>query len=283
VGHGDMQLRTDDHTSYYLKLKEQFESDEQLLNDGVKRFFTLFEESTFEGSQATAQSMTKFAKRQTKTIKKAMIYHSVNFLVRFANSEMLSWPNSPLLVLLQFVDPNELFGVSDSSATLIHDLADLADPVDYSTHVNQLILAKQLVEHGANVNVAENMQGMTPLHKACFAGNVTNLDFIEYLLEVGADPNAQDCSGMTPLMFTTPGAPGAAKFLMNWPSTDVNITTRSGASFLARVRWTITLFSNTIALPDIPEQVQYQFAIKQWREIEEMLVERDAVDSGITL
>jgi hypothetical protein len=47
------------------------------------------------------------------------------------------------------------------------------------------------------------------LHNACFAGVVTNLDFVEFLLE-GADPNAQAYMGVTPLMLTTPYAPGAA-------------------------------------------------------------------------
>jgi hypothetical protein len=31
-------------------------------------------------------------------------------------------------------------------------MADLADPSNFSTHENQLILAKQLIEHGANGN-----------------------------------------------------------------------------------------------------------------------------------
>jgi hypothetical protein len=280
VGHGDMQVRTEEHTSQSIESKEQFEMNERCFDEGDKRFFKLFEESTFEGSQATAQSMTKFAKRQTELHKKVMLYHSVHFLVRSSNSEMLSWPNSPLLVMLQFVDPDMLLG-GESSGTLLHNLGDLADPVDYSTHVNQLILAKQLVEHGANV--AENKQGMPPpLHIACSSHVVTNLDFVEYLLEVSADPNARDYLGTTPLMYTTPNAPGAAKFLLNWPTTDANITTRSGVSFLAMVRSTITEFSDEISLPDNPDQVQHRFLLQQWRGIEEMLVERGARDTEIT-
>jgi ankyrin repeat protein len=80
----------------------------------------------------------------------------------------------------------------ESSVTLLHNLADLADPSEFSTHVNQLILAKQHVEHGANVNALTSPGGLTPLHKACFSGNVINLDFVEYLLGEGADPNTQD-------------------------------------------------------------------------------------------
>jgi hypothetical protein len=282
VGHGDRQVRTDYHTSFSLQLKVKFEEDKQLLTDGVRRFFTLFEESTFEGSLATAQSMTKFAKRQTKLVKKDMLYRSVHFLVRSSNSEMLSWPNSPLLVLLPFVDPSVLVGDEGTGFTLLYHLADLADPFDYSTHVNQLILARQLVEHGANVNGVSNPQGRTPLHKACVSINVTNLDFVEHLLEVGADPNAQDHLLQTPLIYTLPDAPGAAKFLLNWPTTDANVTSRSGASFLAGVRSVITDYSAEVALPDNLNVVQHQFQIQQWREIEEILVERGAFDTGIT-
>jgi hypothetical protein len=274
VGHGDRQMRTDYHATFSAQLKEQFESDKRILPEGVKRFFKLFEESTFERSQATAQSMTNFAKRQTKLEKYGIFYHSLHFLVRFSNSEMLSWPNSPLLVILQLVNPDEQL-VGESSGTSLLMLADLADPFDYSTHVNQLILAKQLVEHGANVNAVSSVQDMMPLHRACFSGNVTNLDFVEYLLEEGADPNARDDMGHTPLMYSTTDAPSAAKFLLNWPTTDANIiTARTGESFLVMVRKDVRYFSKKVALPDNPERVQHQFQLQRWREIEEMLMER---------
>jgi hypothetical protein len=273
VGHGDMQVRTDYHTTFSISLKEQFERKECNLDEDAKRFFRLFQESTFEGSQAAARKMKKIAKRQTKQTQKFLLHYSLNFLAR-SDSEMLSWPNSPLLVLLQFVDPNVLFGEKGTSVTPLDILTILADAFDYSTHENQLILAKQLIENGADVNAVRIPKGETPLHHACFGGNVTNLDFIEYLLKAGADPNAQNNLGATPLMYTGPNAPGAATFLLKWPTTDANITDRSGESFLVKVRSTITIFSDAIARPDNPEQVQDQFLLQQWRDIEDMLVER---------
>jgi hypothetical protein len=72
-----------------------------------------------------------------------------------------------------------------------------------------------------------------------------------------------------------PDAPGAAKFLLKLPTTDANIY-RSGSSFLVRVRSTVTVFSDEVALPDNPDQVQHQFVLQQWRDIEGMLVERGA-------
>jgi hypothetical protein len=41
--------------------------------------------------------------------------------------------------------------------------------------------------------------------------------------------------------------------------------------------------ADQIALPDNPDQIQDQFQLKQWREIEEILTERGAADTGTTL
>jgi hypothetical protein len=171
----------------------------------------------------------------------------------------------------------------ETRLTPLHVLAELADPSDHSTHEKQLILAKQLIEHGANVNAVSIPQGETPLHHACQAVIVTNLDLIELLLEEGADPNAQDHLGRTPLMFTGKLAPGAAKFLLNWPTTDVNITNRSGETFLASVRGDVKYFSDETPRPDSPGsgRARRLFWLQQWREIEEMLVEKGAHDTRI--
>jgi hypothetical protein len=269
-----MQVRTDKHMNASILMKQTFESNACIIedNEDSKKFFKLFQESTFEGSRAAALEMKRIAKRHYKSTQHNLLAHSL-YVLAHSDSGMLSWPNSPLLVLLHFVDLNMLSGDEDARGTPLHDLTDLAAPSDFSTHVNQLILAKQLIEHGASVNAVSRRYGCTPLHTACFANAVTNLDFVELLLNEGADANAQDCKGRTPLMVTTPDAPGAAKFLLNWPTTDFNITTRSGDSFLARVRNAIEYFSEGVARPG------QQLLLRQWREIEEMLVERGAIDT----
>jgi hypothetical protein len=83
-------------------------------------------------------------------------------------------------------------------------------------------------------------------------------------------------------MCTTPNAPGAAKFLLNWPSTDINVSNRSGASFVVGVRKALKYFTDKVALPDNPDQIQDQFLLQQWREIEEMLAKKGAHDTRIT-
>jgi hypothetical protein len=177
VGHGDMQLRHEIHTTQSIELKESFQAFELSLGEGDKRFFRLFrlfEESAEDGRRKTGRGAKdeEICQKSDQARQEGSDITVCTF-VRSSNSEMLSWPNSPLFAMLYFVDPNGLFG---SSVTLLHSLVDMADPIEYSTHLNQLILAIQLVEHGANVNAVSSTLGEKPLHKAYFAGNVTNLD-----------------------------------------------------------------------------------------------------------
>jgi hypothetical protein len=298
VGEGAMQVRASLHLVNAAGREDAFKESECRLNDNKKRFFKLFKESTLEGSQAAARKMKKIAARETKRNQKELLFFSLYLLIH-TDSEKLLWPNSPLLVLLQFVDPNALTN-SDVRVTLLSELSVLAGPSDFSTHENQVTLGRQLIEHGANVNDV-SYPGETPLHRACGTGNTTNLDFIELLLENGADPNAQDALGLTPLMRTAIYASGAANFMLEWASVDVNTDVNI---FLALVRLTIEHFSDQIEISDNPDRAEDQFVRgavenfpghaalpdnlgraeqrflrKQWREIEEMLMERGATET----
>jgi hypothetical protein len=109
VGEGAMQVRRPIHMENLAKLAEGFKETERSLDYNRKRFFTLFTESTFEGRQAAARKMKKIAAGQTKRYQQYLLLHSLYLLIH-TDSEKLLWPNSPLLVLLQFVDPT-FFGI----------------------------------------------------------------------------------------------------------------------------------------------------------------------------
>jgi hypothetical protein len=89
VGHGDMQMRSDEHMSRSVEMKETFERGKRSLDEDMKRFLKLFEESTFEGSRAAARKMKKIAKRQIKFNQKFLLMHSLYSLIR-SSSEMLA-------------------------------------------------------------------------------------------------------------------------------------------------------------------------------------------------
>jgi hypothetical protein len=128
VGRGDMQVRMIVHMSRSIDLKEQFERHKRSLDEDMQRFFNLFHESTFEGSMAAALEMRTIAEPRTDHDKRFLMFHSFQFLI-WSDSKTHSWPNSSLLVMLQFVDPSVLFGIGETRETPLHHLADLAAPI----------------------------------------------------------------------------------------------------------------------------------------------------------
>jgi CRISPR/Cas system-associated endoribonuclease Cas2 len=70
-----MQVRQDAHESRQISIQAQ-EMRQQTFDEGKKRFFKIFQESTFEGSRAAAQKMKKYAKRQTKQNQKNLFFHT---------------------------------------------------------------------------------------------------------------------------------------------------------------------------------------------------------------
>jgi hypothetical protein len=151
----------------------------------------------------------------------------------------------------------------------------MTDPSDYSTHESKVMIGRQLIEHGS---CTHNTQGRTPLYYASCSRFATNLDFIQLLLENGANPNFQDSIGQVPLMSTTMFASSGAKFLLQWPATNMNIIMNSGASFLGNVRGAVKYVSD---LPYTATRTEYQFLLNQWLEIEHKSVAREAIDTGI--
>jgi ankyrin repeat protein len=192
---------------------------------------------------------------------------------------MLKLPMSPLKVALQFVDASVMSMDGDKGSTPLHWVAHINDPSKEHSLDNQCILAKQLIEAGANVNARAQLgiDKMTPLHGACWSGNCTNLDFIQLLLDHGANPNAKDSEGGTPLQCTVPSAPGA-KFLLTYSdNTDPDIVMNDGRSFLALVRCCIAQGTAEARLSHNPEKEKLLFQVKQWEEVEKLMIERWAL------
>jgi ankyrin repeat protein len=72
-------------------------------------------------------------------------------------------------------------------------------PLHYALFNGYFQIAKLLIENGADVNGRNKKTGDTPLHYAIYHKGEGAYNFIQYLLEKGADINSQDDYGDTPL------------------------------------------------------------------------------------
>jgi ankyrin repeat protein len=83
----------------------------------------------------------------------------------------------------------------------------------WATHWDDLQTVKSLLAAGANVKVANNFDGSTPLHEASTFGDT---EMMGLLLKAGADANAVRGEGDTPLMVAArTGLPDAVKLLLD--------------------------------------------------------------------
>jgi hypothetical protein len=281
------QIVCSNHQSNAEKVKELAERDLSECGPRERRFFDLFLDTQGDTDHAdTVRKMMNILLKEPCYNRQAILFRSL-FVLSQLPSETLKLPTSPLKVALQVVDASVMSCLGPNmddgrGATPLHWLGETSDPSKEQTLENQCILAKQLIEAGANVNARaqRNLGKITPLHIACFSGNCTNLDYIQLLLDHGANPNANS-AGQTPLSFTVPGAPGAAKFLLTYSDkTDPDILTNDGRSFLAMVRTCIADGTSKARLPNSSQPEIMFFQVNQWEEVEKLLVERGALDSG---
>jgi hypothetical protein len=274
-----------DHQSRANQTKERAELALSECDPRLRRLFDLFFESQGDTDHtATVRKMKAILLKESRFNREAILFNFLYILSQLP-SKMLKLPTSPLKVALQFVDASVMScpgpNMHDGRrSTPLHWLAELSDPSKEHTLENQCILAKQLIEAGANVNARTQrcLYKITPLHNACWSGICTNLDLIQLLLDHGANPNAKDSDGKTPLHWTMGTAPGAAKFLLTYSDkTNPDILRNDGRSFLAMVRGCIAQGNYKARLSN-NESIFFQ--VKQWEEVEKLLVGRGAFDSG---
>jgi hypothetical protein len=254
----------------------------------AKRFFDLFFETLGDTDHTdTVRKMKSILLKVNRFNRQVILFRSLSILSQLTPSKILKLPTSPLKVALQCgVDASVMScpgkNMDDGTGfTPLHWVAEMSDPSKEHTLKNQCILAKQLIEAGANVNARAQrlMTKITPLHCACSSKNCTNLDFIQLLLDHGANPNAQNSDGKTPLHWTAGYAPGAAKFLLTYSEkTDPDILTNDGQSFLAIARHSIEEGTFVVRHPQNPHPEVDLFLLKQWEEVERLLVESGALD-----
>jgi hypothetical protein len=277
-----MQLRHAGLTQSFEAINSMDDTVRSIINeDEFEQFFKLFRESRPGGRRTAAQEMKQIARRLGDREKHDWMLLSMRILVS-VDSDRLKWHSSPLLVLLECMDPtalslNELTGWLAGMTN--PDAYPEADAHHFSAH--QLILAEQLFEYGVDLN-DEIATRETSLNIACHSDLVTNLEFIYLLLQHGADPNAMDQEGQTPLARTIQYAPSAAKVVIEWPTTNVNIVNQSGVSMLAIVRHLISEIAVKVDTShENSRRAQDAFLLEQWREVENMLVEKGTSDTSI--
>jgi ankyrin repeat protein len=89
----------------------------------------------------------------------------------------------------------------------------------------EILVVKDMIEKGADVNARDDQYGITPLHTAAYYGRT---EIVKLLLKKNVNINAKDKEGETPLIAAlTSGHTGIGEILVNKGAV-VNIQTKKG-------------------------------------------------------
>jgi ankyrin repeat protein len=103
-------------------------------------------------------------------------------------------------------------------------------PLHYAVINGQTEIIKLLLFKGSNANIKDHKWGHTPLHNAVTFCQICKPEIIYMLLEHGADIDAVDKKGMTPIQYVS-NQPETVKLLIS-KGANVNIQNASGATLL---------------------------------------------------
>jgi len=217
----------------------------------------------------------------SKCTKQNSLFEFIKVLMNLP-TKLVELPTSPLSVTMKQMSAKLIRLATLEGESTLHKLAEGGNPLKERSLKNQVIIGRQLILAGCNVNArcGKNLKKMTVLHKACHSSTHTNLAFIKLLLDNGADPNARNSFGETPIMYTLDYSTGAAKFLLEYSNkTDPNIFTNAGRSLLACLRKSI---KERKARKNRSDKQRDRYLVQQLIDLEAMLVERGAIDNGKT-
>eukprot|EP00118_Oscarella_pearsei_P007807 m.39151 g.39151 ORF g.39151 m.39151 type:complete len:465 (+) comp32678_c0_seq3:70-1464(+) len=194
----------------YNAAEEIIASGQMSLDDGLYQRTPLFIVLSGEASQYDDKPCPRNLKLARKLLRRGA--DASNRVPKIVGAEFIHPGKSPLECLTEsFLDlsqrkkeetvPQSEYISSSIIGQVAHVHVLLTDIID---------LVLLVVESGAELNV-RNELSMTPLHSAVL-GSVQNSDLAETLCSLGADVNASDCQGNTPLMSLCSVYPWACSF-----------------------------------------------------------------------
>jgi Ankyrin repeats (many copies)/Ankyrin repeat len=146
---------------------------------------------------------------------------------------------APKLSTARILPSEEFFLDSCRAQVYAGDTALHAAAFTYDT-----VFARRLIESGADVR-ARNRRGGEPLHAATIGGPGSNhwdptrqRTVIEYLVEVGADPNAAALGGVTPLHRAVRNRCATAVAVLLRLGADPHLANDHGSTAKDLARWT---------------------------------------------